>query len=466
METSKRKNHPSSSEWSLLVVEDDPISSKLVCEILKRHGVSTISCGSIQEAKSSIRNHPDIGGIILDLGLPDGDGIDFMRSVRKALPQIPCMILTARDHAQSAVIAMKAGASDYITKPFEPDALLAFVSGPMQVYCQDHAIDDPARIRNSRPKLWKSQAMLDALQRVWQAADSNSPVMLLGACSTGKTALAEFLHQNSSRANEKLATYDAAAIRNDQIVNGLFGNPTDTRAGNERGRGRMAANGSGSVYIENIDQLDSHAQAAMIEWHEAELRFMERGIPSPRLITSSCINLQQAVHQGKFREDLWYALSVFQIHVPEIHDRIEDIPLLCEQFITRICVTRKLRRPTLTRQAMEILTRYNWPGNLSELHNVLEHAVNRTHDGLIGPRELPPLRASPPPPKADFPAISPIGNASIEEITRASLVAALDACGGNRRKAAQQLKVSLRTIYNMIQRYEIGGKRQKQPDAN
>ena len=167
------------------------------------------------------------------------------------------------------------------------------------------------------------------------------------------------------------------------------------------------------------------------------------------------------MRDGRFREDLWYALSVFQIHVPEVHERKEDLPLLCEQFITKICVTRKLRRPSLTRQAMKILTRYNWPGNLGELQNVLEHAVVGTHDGLIGPGDLPLRGLHVPPQLPSLVSAESTGSASIDEITKASLVAALDECGGNRRKVAQRLKVSLRTIYYMIQRYGIAGKRRR-----
>lgn len=461
MENIKPKSRSTVSESPILVVEDDPISSKLVCEVLNRHNVSTICCESIKAAKKWIHEKSNIVGIILDLGLPDGDGIEFMRSARKCLPHLPCLILTARDHALSAVLAMKAGASDYFTKPFHPESLLAFVSGPVEIYSLHRSKAEKKNIIRLDDIQWESPAMRDALQAAKQSARLSSPIMLLGACSTGKSTVAQLIHQSSRRADHKLQTFDAAALRTEHLVNGMFGK---TKAGWSEGTprvGRMAANSMGTVYIQNIDRLDSQAQALMMEWYEFELRHLEQGDSSPRMITSSCINLEQAVREGRFREDLWYALSVFQIKVPEICDRREDLPLLCEQFITRICVTRKMRRPKLTRQAMEILMRYNWPGNLGELHNVLEQAIGRTHDGLIGPGELPPLRLYQSSERSLDPSVVPFGKASIEEVTKASLVAALDACGGNRRMAAMQLKISLRTVYNMIQRYEIAGKRQR-----
>ena len=449
----------SDSNGFVIVLEDDAITGNLVVEFLSQQNVIAVTCQTIQEAKQLLQNHPEVDGILVDIGLPDGDGIEFLRSVRKALPLIPCLILTARDEAHSAVLAMKAGATDYLTKPFEPDALMAFVAGPVQFYRHRNTLES----ENQRPRhqqiRWKSPVMLKAIQSAWTAAGTESPILLLGSGNTGKSTLAEFIHQHSTRSEEKLLVIDVATLRPDHMAIALFGTQSDHEPAASWRNGRVAAIEKGSVYLENIDHLDISSQAAMVAWYESVLTRLERGVSSPRLITSSCCDLEEMVNSGKFREDLWYLLSVFQVTVPEVHDRIEDIPLLCEQFITRICVARKLRRPTLTRQAMEILTRHKWPGNLGELQSVLEHAVSNTRDGLIGVKDLPPFRAVSLRSTIGRASNTGYGKSSMEEITKASLLATLENCGGNRRKAAQQLKVSLRTVYNMIQRYELPGKR-------
>jgi DNA-binding NtrC family response regulator len=177
-----------------------------------------------------------------------------------------------------------------------------------------------------------------------------------------------------------------------------------------------------------------------------------------RLITSSSLDLRVEIKAGRFRQDLWYALAVYQLQIPCLAERLDDLPQLCENIITRICVTRKLRRPTLTRRALERLIDHPWPGNLNELYNCLEHAVTRTSDGLIGPEDFPPLHQQL---ASDPQTTLPTGASSIEEITKMTLISALDACGGNRRRAAQRLKISLRTIYNMIERYELPKKSRK-----
>ena len=158
---------------------------------------------------------------------------------------------------------------------------------------------------------------------------------------------------------------------------------------------------------------------------------------------------------GAFRNDLWYALSVHHIEVPALAQRVKDLPQLCEDIITSICVNRRLRRPKLTRKALEAITEHTWPGNLAELQSALEHAVTTTADGLISPSNLPRLVNPPTQPAAATPATMAVS--SIDEITRTALMAALDASHGNRRRTAQRLKVSLRTVYNMIQRYELKG---------
>ncbi len=218
------------------------------------------------------------------------------------------------------------------------------------------------------------------------------------------------------------------------------------------GRGKLAKCRGETLYIENIECLHPSAQSHLLNYINDGLASPTNKLPPCRLITSSSVDLKKAIQEKRFRQDLWYALSVYQIEVPSLSERLEDIPQLCENIITRICVNRKLRRPSLTRRALEQLFDHSWPGNLSELYSCLEHAITRSTDDLIGPDDFPTMRRHL---ESDIRAPFPAGAASIDDITKLTLISALDACGGNRRRAAQRLKISLRTIYNMIERYDL-----------
>lgn len=444
-------SHETAHVWSLLVVEDDHATAELVCMVMERNGIHAIPCHNIHEAATTLRENARVGAMLIDIGLPDGDGIDLIREAHQTYPKLPCFVLTAKDTVDTAVLAMKAGAMDYFTKPFDPDTLISSVKGAMEVYIGSFGSLDPQVLGNRKTWHWKSPAMLAALDSANQASKNSSPVMIRGAYNTGKGAIARWIHENSASKSKPFVTVNPAVMAPAQIHAELFGTTKESQT--RLDQGRLGKNKGGTVYIENVNMLDTSAQSALLAWLDGNSNSSPGQHPC-KLITSSAVNLEEAIQQGGFRRDLWYAISIYQVEVPCLADRPEDLPLLCENIITRVCVAAKLRRPTLTRKALEMILDHTWPGNLSELHNVLEHAVTHTNDGLIGPDDLPRMESSPRPLQ---PGAIPLGSASIDDITKASLVAALESCQGNRRRAAQRLKVSLRTVYNMIQRYELAG---------
>ena len=451
MTHSLSRQQDTAPEWSLLVVEDDPTTSELVCMVMERHGIHAVPCLNIHEAAATLRDNARVGAMLIDIGLPDGDGIDLIRDTHQTFPKLPCFVLTAKDTVDTAVLAMKAGAVDYFTKPFDPENIISAVKGAMDVYVGDFDSLDPQTLGPRKTWQWKSPAMLEALDSAKQAAKNSSPVLIRGAHNTGKGAIARWIHENSSGKNKPFVTVNPATMTPAQVYAELFG--TAREGASRADQGRLGKTKGGTVYIENVTLLDTTAQAALLAWLNGNPA-NTTGQPSCKLITSSAVNLDEALQTGGFRRDLWYAISIYQVEVPCLADRTEDLPLLCENIITRVCVASKLRRPSITRKALEMIIDHTWPGNLSELHNVLEHAVTHTNDGLIGPDDLPRMESAP---RALQPGAIPLGSASIDDITKASLVAALESCQGNRRRAAQRLKVSLRTVYNMIQRYELAG---------
>jgi DNA-binding NtrC family response regulator len=448
----------------VLVLEDDQPTSQLVCLILKKAGLCPLPCFSIQEASELLKDESRISAMLIDLSLPDGDGIEVLRNGKRIHKDLPCFVLTAQETVDTAVQAMKAGAENYLIKPFEPEKLVSSLKAAIKVFHGTQGGWSEDFIPPQGVRRWKSQKMCEAVEVATHAAKTASATMILGAPYTGRSRFAQLIHQSSKLKGKPMTTCNLAALSPLQIETELFGAPLEKLNDLPAfGRGKLAKCRGEVLYIENIDRLHLPAQDHLLKVIREE-QLEPRGKLAPcRLITSSSADFRAEIQAGRFRQDLWYALSVYQIQIPCLAERLDDIPLLCENIITRICVARKLRRPTLTRRALERLLDHPWPGNLNELYNCLEHAVTRTSDGLIGPDDFPPLHRQP---LADTGAMLPVGNSSIEDLTKLTLIAALDACGGNRRRAAQRLKISLRTIYNMIERYELPKKPKKRAEAD
>lgn len=449
--TSDKSSH--SRQSIVLVLEDDQTMSDLICVVLKKHGIQTLPCFNARAADAALRENPEISAMLVDLSLPDGDGLDVLRTSGHLRPGLPCFVLTAKNSVKSAVQAMKAGAQDYFTKPFDTENMVGTLKAAMAVF----ASNSIKRAHESLPlhagQHWKSPKMRHAFEIAKQAAKTQSPVLITGDPSTSRKAFARLIHANGKRRNKPMVAIDAKLMPPAQVEIELFAMPLSQPPSKPfYGVSKLEKFKDATLFIDNIELLSPHAQSHLLEWlngHQDEMA-------ACRLITCSTTDLAAAIADGRFRQDLWYALSVYRVEVPRLADRPEDIPQLCEDTITRICVSKKLRRPTLTRKTLEVLMDHRWPGNLSELYSVLEHAVTHTNDRLICPPDLPTLAAARNPlhPANSVGGI-PLGATSIDDITKLSLVSALEACGGNRRRAAERLNVSLRTVYNMIRRYDL-----------
>jgi DNA-binding NtrC family response regulator len=211
------------------------------------------------------------------------------------------------------------------------------------------------------------------------------------------------------------------------------------------------------LLLKNIDSLAPKLQVRLAEWFESELEIDDRNQVRCRLMTTTAANLPRLIDEGKFRSDLFYRLTVYQLRMPQLAERSEDIAILCGLILTRLSIARKKSRPTICRAAEEALTDYRWPGNLAELMEVLEVAFLNCRGGVIQVDDLP-IRFRQETVVAEM-GDMPDPDSTLNEISKANLISALDACGGNRRRAAQRLKISLRTVYNMIHRYDIALKR-------
>lgn len=430
----------------LLIVEDDPVTAELISHAALKEGYVPVVCATAQAARAA--NLGDASAALLDLQLPDGDGFDVLSYARRHHPELPCFVLTARDCAESAVSALKAGAVDYFTKPFEPARIFASLREVVGV-----AALKPQSAETAGGGEWRSSSMIGLERAASAAAAGHSPVLLVGEAGCGKRSLAASIHARSRRAGHPFASVDARSLDPATLDQELFGGEVRQPSGRTvRKRGKIEMTHGGTLFIQNVELLSPALQGRLLD--ALEMR-TEAGLgpwSDFRLVASTEAALQPLVDAGTFRRDLFFRLAITILHVPRLRDIPEDILAWCDRLLTEICLTLRCRRPHLTRGAKEALLDHPWPGNLDELRQVLEHGVSQAKSGIIGVEELPAGFPEPPPPAG---SANPIAFARIDDLERAALVAALEACDGNRRRAAKRLGVSIRTIYNMIDRHAL-----------
>lgn len=448
---SKPDSAPEGSFPPILLVEDDPTTSEIICKVLEGGGLNTVVFGCGRDTIRFLESGPDVAAAVIDISLPDIDGIEVLREILMLRQNLPCYMLTANSEPASVVASIKAGASDYFTKPFDQKTLL---NEMRRVFAnRTHESSDCSALPGP-PIRWQSPKMRQALRQFERAAGTNSPVLLLGPRYSGKFSLARSIYQVSQRSRKAFLRVDLATMTESQIEKSLFGKSlTDSVCGGTVSGGVLDRINGGTLFLENIELLGPAAQAALVDWLDASATSLKSHAPT-RLISSSTVDLEARMESGSFRRDLYFLLAIHQVEVPALAERVEDLPTLCEDFITSVCVRGKLRRPTLTRQTLERIKEHSWPHNLAELRSAIEHAVTHTADGLITPANLPPMLQA----ETESTQAGSHGQqmaTSIEEAMKSSLIAALEESNGNRRMAAKRLKISLRTVYNMIKRYGL-----------
>lgn len=430
----------------LLIVEDDDITAELVSQGALKYGF-TPQVAANAEAALNLK-WTDFSALLLDINLPDCDGFDLLRRARRTSPDLPCFLLTSLDRAELAVAALKSGAIDYFTKPFDPAKVFTSIRESL-------ATSPPPTAPESRfDGDWRSPAMIAVQKALCDAAQLPGPVLLIGETGTGRRSIAMSIHRLSHRSNQTFAFVDALCLTGASLETELFGGEERLPSGRwTRKRGKIETCNGGTLFVQEIDCLPPVIQGRLAEALEinSDAAFGSRS--DFRLIGSARQDLRDHVAAGRFRSDLYYQLSGTVIAIPSLRETPEDLPVWSERLLTEICLTNRCRRPQLTRGALEAIADRSWPGNLDELRRALEQATRRAQGGLIGADDLPPPPShGPRNPASENPIL---GRMKMIELERASLVAALEACNGNRRRAAKRLGVSLRTIYNMISRHNL-----------
>lgn len=465
----------------ILVVDDEPAIAESLQLLLAADGHTVAVAGTARACLESLASQPaDL--VLLDLMLPDRSGLDALREIRKIEGGPPVVMLTAYGSIEKAVAATRAGAANFLTKPWNNSKLLLEVRQTLAhrlLELENARLRREIRSRTGPQRLvGESEAIRRVRRLIEQVAPSSATVLVSGESGTGKELVARAIHAQSRRSDKPFVVVNSGNIPAEMLESALFGHVRGAFPGAERDRqGCFAAADGGTLFLDEVGSLSSETQTKLVRAIQ-EREYVPVGSHKPvpvdvRIVAATHEDLQAAAAQGRFREDLYYRLNVIGIEVPPLRERLEDVPPLLDEFLTQICRRERNHfldadgKTTLefTPEARRILLAHGWPGNVRELLNVAERAVVLAIQSELGPELLPePLVQAAVPsvrpalasrqrgPSQSLPAI-------VEDFERKVVLGELERHGYNQTETAKALQVALSTLNQKIQRLGIDVRR-------
>jgi len=458
----------SSSAGAVLIIDDEVAIRESLETLLQLEGYSVDSAGTAEDGLARIGEH-NFDLVLLDLALPDRDGIDVLEELRRQDPQIAVIMITAYGTVENAVKAMQGGAANFVQKPWDNEKLLADVRAAI---ARRRAEEENVQLKRALKQRYnfenivgKSEPMLKIFDLVSQVATSRSTVLLQGESGTGKELIAKAIHLNSPRRDRPFVPVNTGSMPPDLLESTLFGHVKGaftSAIASKKGLFEVADHGT--LFLDEIGTMNLDTQSKILRVLQ-DRKFMHLGGVNEiqvdvRIIAATNVDLKQQVREGKFREDLFYRLNVITIDLPPLRQRKEDIPLLASFFLDRY--SRENDRPArhLTPEALRPLIAYSWPGNVRELENVIERAVVLSNAPEIGTELLPDQIVGR---TTAFAALEHHPDASLfdimEDCERHVIVEMLEKCGWNQTEAADRFRVPLSTLNQKIKRLNIEIKR-------
>ena len=384
---------------NILIVDDEKNYTKIIGEILQEEGYTSITASSGMEALD-ILNNEIIDLILTDVKMPGMSGIQLLEKIKELNPDIPVIIMTAYGSVEKAVDAMHRGAYTFILKPFENQALIAYITKAISVY---KIIQENSRLKDafsSRYSFYniigKSRPMQEIYEIIKKVAPSNASVLIEGESGTGKELVAKSLHYNSPRKNKPLIAVNCSAFAETLLESELFGHEKGAFTGaSALKKGRFEISDQGTLFLDEIGELPISLQTKLLRvLQEKTIERVGGTLPIPvdfRLIAATNKNLEDEVKNGNFREDLYYRLNVVKTVIPPLRERSEDIPLLIKHFIDKYTNEQQpeSRVSGISPEAVKILCDYQWKGNVRELENILESCILLGSGDMITPSDLP-----------------------------------------------------------------------------
>jgi DNA-binding NtrC family response regulator len=426
-----------------------------------------ITAERAEEALGLLRD-PDLDVILSDLKMPGMDGTEFIQRCRQERPDVPIVVVTAYGSIRSAIECIKAGAANYLTKPFEPEELQFAVQNAVHYRdlvrenLQLHAVVQDNR-RSSR-LIGDGPAMKRVRRQIREVAPYKTNVLITGESGTGKEAVARAIHELGPRAEHPWVALNCSAIPRDLMESELFGYVKGAFTGAIQNRlGRLEQANGGTLFLDEIGDLDLDLQAKLLRVLQ-EREFSPVGSDSirrvdVRIIAATNRNLGEMVEANAFREDLLYRLDVYNLHVPPLRERPEDLPVLAQNFLAGLRAEMDKRVDGFTDEAIKALADYHWPGNVRELRNAIERSLLTCRDKLIGVDDLPDKVHTPRSPVAAVSGEIALGEVALDDwladTERKIIMQALDQCDGVQVNAARLLGISERSLWHRIKKLNI-----------
>ena len=446
----------------ILIVDDEPGMRGLICRVMEKESHFASAVDGAQDALRMI-GEEEWHLVITDIDMPGMDGIELLKRIRSVAPALPVVVITAYATVESAVEAMKLGAEDYVTKPFQTDELKIVVS---RIFERERILSEKNMLLDQMSSRYDlkgivcdSRPMKDVLDLALSVAPSNASVLLEGESGTGKELIARAIHENSMRSDKPFVIVNCGALAEGVLESELFGHERGAFSGaiaTKKGRFELAD--KGTLFIDEVGELNLGAQVKLLRFLQ-ENEFERVGgtmmlKSDTRIIAATNRNLRELLREGRFREDLFYRLNVVNIRVPALRSRREDIKPLALHFLKKYSLEMNKRLEGISPEVLVALDAYGWEGNVRELENVIERAVVLCKNDQITMGDLPEeLRGVP-----DGEAVSSEGRTLpdiVEAIERQILVRTLAENSGSQTKTAAELGLKRTTLRYKMAKYEI-----------
>jgi len=437
----------------ILIVDDEKAVRFALQKYLETLDYAVRGVGTLAEARGEIRAG-DFAAVLLDVKLPDGSGIDFIDEIRAMAPQLPIILFTGFGTIPMAVKAMKKGCDHFLTKPVDLNELEVLIEKAVQIgdlRTENRALR--SRPTTIEPFIGKCRAMQEIMVLAQAAAEHASPVLLRGETGTGKGLMARYIHSRSSFSKYSFVELNCAGLKGEFLESELFGHSKGAFTGAvENKKGLLEKAHKGTLLLDEIGDMDIRVQSKFLkvleEKHFRPLGRVEERVSDFRLISATHQNLEGLMEKGLFRKDLFFRINTLSIKMPPLRERMDDLEALTAHLLAFI--TGRKSVPAIEPEALAILRRYPWPGNLRELHNVLERAWILSGKDVLRReafRDLLLTDASPP--------VDPTGAMDLKSAEKQHITRVLEETGGHVVEAARVLGVSRATLYRKISQHGL-----------
>lgn len=450
------------SKQSILVVDDDKSIRDYLHLFLGSCGYAVECVGSGDEAIERLGSGYSPSMILLDIMLPGKDGLEILAIVKASHPSVPIIILSSNGQIKTVVEAMRMGASDYLAKPFEDEALELAIENvfekqklkeELRTLKQQLAYVEQGKILTSNPQMLR---IVDIARHV---ASTDVPVLILGESGVGKEVLASFIHEQSNRADGPFVKVNCAALPGELLESELFGYDRGAFTGAIRDKaGKFELADKGTLLLDEIAEMSPHLQAKLLHVLQ-DAEFSRLGGKKPvkvnvRVLAATNKKLKEAVLKGEFRNDLYFRLNVIKVDMPPLRARREDIPLLCNHFLEKYRERYQSPVSQFPKDVVEAFMRYDWPGNVRQLENVIKRYVILPDADIMS--ELPSASPEPDAPTCqENVSLKEVASHAAETAEKEVVLRSLEETGWNRKESARRLRISYKALRNKLKKWQL-----------